>query len=224
MLGVAGVGKSRLVDEFIGSVGGRAQVASGRCLAYGHGITYWPAMEAVRHGLRLPENADADATFTRLRELLADDPDAERIVTVIGHLMGFSPEPPAPSDIFWGIRRVFEVMARERPLVLVFDDIHWGEATFLDLIDHIADWTQDAPILLIAMARPELLEKRPMWGGGKRWSTTIQLEPLSETESDELVAGLLGRAELPDGGARPDQPGGRGKPALRRGAPWEADR
>ncbi|HJT63488.1 MAG TPA: tetratricopeptide repeat protein, partial [Candidatus Limnocylindria bacterium] len=103
-----------------------------------------------------------------------------------------------PEEIFWGIRRMFEAMARERPLVLVFDDMHWGEPTFLDLVDHIADWTRDAPILLIAMARPELLELRPGWAGGKRWSTTIQLEPLTEEESDELVVGLLGRAELPD--------------------------
>ena len=90
---------------------------------------------------------------------------------------------------------MLERLARRKPLVLVFDDIHWGEATFLDLIDHIADWTQDAPILLIAMARPELLEKRPTWGGGKRWSTTVQLEPLSDTESDELVGA---RHQLPE--------------------------
>ena len=74
--------------------------------------------------------------------------------------------------------------------------MHWGEPTFLDLIDHIADWTRDAPILLIAMARPDLLEKRSGWAGGKRWVTTIQLEPLTEDESDELVGGLLGRVEL----------------------------
>ena len=76
--------------------------------------------------------------------------------------------------------------------------MHWGEPTFLDLIDHIADWTRDAPILLIAMARPDLLEKRSGWAGGKRWVTTIQLEPLTEDESDELVGGLLGRVELPE--------------------------
>jgi tetratricopeptide (TPR) repeat protein len=88
-------------------------------------------------------------------------------------------------------------MARNRPLVLVFDDVHWGEPTFLDLIEHMADWTRDAPILLIAMARAELLEKRPAWGGGKRWVTTMSLEPLSDVESEELVTSLLGRAELP---------------------------
>ena len=88
-------------------------------------------------------------------------------------------------------------MARRKPLILVFDDIHWGEPTFLDLIEHIADWTRDAPILLIAIARADLLEKRPTWGGGKRWVTTMQLEPLSDVESEELVASLLGRADLP---------------------------
>jgi predicted ATPase len=88
-------------------------------------------------------------------------------------------------------------MARQKPLILVFDDLHWGESTLLDLVDHITDWTRDAPILLVAMARPDLLEKRPAWGGGKRSVTTIQLEALSEEESEELVGGLLGRAEIP---------------------------
>jgi tetratricopeptide (TPR) repeat protein len=82
--------------------------------------------------------------------------------------------------------------------VLVFDDVHWGEPTFLDLVEHIADWTRDAPILLVCMARSELLEVRPGWGGGKRWVTTIQLEPLNDLESEELVVQLLGRAELPE--------------------------
>ncbi|MGZ8562668.1 MAG: ATP-binding protein, partial [Candidatus Limnocylindria bacterium] len=117
--------------------------------------------------------------------------------TIVGGLLGIDDSPPAPDEIFRAIRRTFEALARSKPLVLVFDDIHWGEPTFLDLIEHIADWTRDAPILLIAMARAELLEKRPTWGGGKRWVTTMSLEPLSEVESQELVSSLLGRAELP---------------------------
>jgi len=197
VLGVAGVGKSRLIDEFVASVGEQAQVASGRCLAYGHGITYLPVLEAIRDGLGLAEDEPSEAAHTRLGDLLAGDAERERIMAVIGHLLGLVEEAPAPSEVFWGIRRTFEAIARQRPLVLVLDDIHWGEPTFLDLVDHIADWTHDAPILLIAMARPELLEKRPGWGGGKRSATTVQLEPLSAGESDELVVSLLGQTELP---------------------------
>jgi class 3 adenylate cyclase/tetratricopeptide (TPR) repeat protein len=197
VLGVAGVGKSRLIDEFVAAFGDQAQVAAGRCLAYGHGITYWPVIEALRNGLGLAEDAPSEAAQARLGELLSGDVERERILAVIGHLLGLVEQAPAPTEIFWGIRRTFEAMARRRPLVLILDDIHWGEPTFLDLVDHIADWTHDAPILLIAMARPELLEKRPGWSGGKRSATTVQLEPLSAGESDELVVSLLGQAELP---------------------------
>jgi class 3 adenylate cyclase/tetratricopeptide (TPR) repeat protein len=197
ILGVAGVGKSRLVEEFIGSLGDQAQVAAGRCLAYGHGITYWPIAEAIRDGAGIAEGDPPELAAERLREALGAEPEAERIAAVVGGLLGIVDSPPAPDEIFWAIRKTFEALARSQPLILVFDDVHWGEPTFLDLIDHMADWTRDAPILLIAMARAELLEKRPAWGGGKRWVTTMSLEPLSDVESEQLVTSLLGRAELP---------------------------
>ncbi len=197
IVGAAGVGKSRVVEEFIGSLGDQAQVAFGRCLAYGQGITYWPVAEALRDGAGIAEGDAPEAAVARLREVLGAEPEAERVAAIVGSLIGIHESPPAPDEIFWAIRKTFEAMARRRPLILIFDDIHWGEPTFLDLIEHIADWTRDAPILLIAMARAELLEKRPTWGGGKRWVTTMSLEPLSEVESEELVASLLGRAELP---------------------------
>ena len=197
ILGVAGVGKSRLIDEFVAALGDQAQVAVGRCLAYGHGITYWPVAEAIRHGAGIAEDDSPETTTARLRQVLDAEPEAERIAAIVGGLLGIEGSPPAPDEIFWAIRKTFEAMARHRPLVLVFDDVHWGEPTFLDLVEHMADWTRDAPILLIVMARAELLEKRPAWGGGKRWATTLSLEPLSEVESEELVASLLGRAELP---------------------------
>jgi class 3 adenylate cyclase/tetratricopeptide (TPR) repeat protein len=197
ILGVAGVGKSRLVEEFLGSLGDQARVAAGRCLAYGHGITYWPVAEAIRHGAGISEDDPPETTAARLREVLDTEPEAERIAAIVGGLLGIEDSPPAPDEIFWAIRKTFEALARSRPLVLVFDDVHWGEPTFLDLVEHMADWTRDAPILLIVMTRAELLEKRPAWGGGKRWVTTMSLEPLSEVESEELVASLLGRAELP---------------------------
>jgi class 3 adenylate cyclase/tetratricopeptide (TPR) repeat protein len=197
IVGAAGVGKSRVVSEFISSLGDQAQVASGRCLAYGQGITYWPVAEAIRDGSGIAEGDPPENAVARLREVLGAEPEAERVAAIVGGLLGIQDSPPAPDEIFWAIRKTFEALARRRPLILVFDDIHWGEPTFLDLIEHMADWTRDAPILLIAMARAELLEKRPTWGGGKRWVTTMSLEPLSEVESQELVTSLLGRAELP---------------------------
>jgi class 3 adenylate cyclase/tetratricopeptide (TPR) repeat protein len=197
IVGAAGVGKSRVVEEFIGSLADQAQVASGRCLAYGQGITYWPVAEAIRDAVGIAEGDAPETAVARLREVLGSEPEAERVGAIVGGLLGIEDSPTAPDEIFSAIRKTFEAVARNKPLILVLDDIHWGEPTFLDLIEHIADWTRDAPILLIAIARPDLLEKRPTWGGGKRWVTTMQLEPLSDVESEELVASLLGRADLP---------------------------
>jgi class 3 adenylate cyclase/tetratricopeptide (TPR) repeat protein len=203
ILGVAGVGKSRLVDEFLVSLGDQATVAYGRCLSYGHGITYRPIAEAVRAAAGLTETDASDVARSAVAEVLAAEPDAERTSAIVGGLFGLDTGVSAPDEAFAAVRTFFEAVARRRPLVLVFDDVHWGEPTFLDLVEHLADWTRDAPILLVCMARSELLESRPTWGGGKRWVTTIQLEPLSGDESEELVASLLGRAELPQAlGAR----------------------
>jgi class 3 adenylate cyclase len=199
VLGVAGVGKSRLVDEFIASLGDQAAVASGRCLAYGSGITYWPVAEALRSGIANAEEGSDDDPRAGLATLLAVEPEAARIIGAVGSLIGVDAGAHDQEELFWSVRKTFEALARRRPLVLVLDDIHWGEPTFLDLVDHIAEWTRDAPILLVAMARLELLEKRPTWGGGKRSSTTVQLEPLSDVESEELIGGLLGGAALPVG-------------------------
>jgi class 3 adenylate cyclase/tetratricopeptide (TPR) repeat protein len=165
ILGSAGVGKSRLAAEFLAGLD--ARVVSGRCLSYGEGITYWPVVGAVK-------------------ELLAGSvaPNA-----TIAALLG---EGQAPADeIAIAVRKLFEAAAVDRPLVVVFDDIQWGELTFLDLIEHIGDWSRDAPILLLCLARPELLELRPNWGGGKLNATAVLLEPLSTTETDELIDELL---------------------------------
>jgi tetratricopeptide (TPR) repeat protein len=114
----------------------------------------------------------------------------------VAGLIGLAPAEAPQEEAFRAVRRAFELMASERPLVVVFDDIHWAQPAFLDLIDHLADWSRDAPILLICLARQELLEARPAWGGGKHSATTIQLEPLSDDESEALIANLLGSAGL----------------------------
>jgi len=160
LLGSAGVGKSRLVGELLDGID--AAVVHGRCLDYGEGITYWPVVEV-------------------LKQL---GPRAEKTVELVDR--GGS----STNELFWAVRAQLEEAAAARPFVVHFDDIHWGEPTFLDLLDHIADLSRDAPILLLCVARPELLDIRPGWGGGKLNATTVLLEPLSTHESAELLEAL----------------------------------
>jgi class 3 adenylate cyclase/tetratricopeptide (TPR) repeat protein len=169
ILGSAGVGKSRLVAEFLAGLD--ALVVRGRCLSYGEGITYWPVVEILKQLGTLPEEDAAQP----LRSLL-----------------GEADAPASAEEIAWGFRKLLEQEAQERPLVVVLDDLHWAEATLLDLVEHVADLSRDAPILLLCMARPELLELRPSWGGGKWNATTVLLEPLDAAETDQLLAELGG--------------------------------
>ncbi len=170
ILGTAGVGKSRLAFEFLERVEGR--VVRGRCLSYGEGITYWPVVEVLKQLDVLPSDPAAAAS---LRALLRE-----------------SEEGTSAEEIAWGFRKLLEEQAHEKALVCVFDDIHWGEETFLDLIEHVADLSRDAPLLLLCLARPELLDRRPGWGGGKLNATTLLLEPLSAEEMNLLVDELGG--------------------------------
>jgi class 3 adenylate cyclase len=157
VLGAAGVGKSRLTAEFVSGLG--ATTLSGRCLEYGEGITFWPVVSVLK---QLGERAEE--TLARL---------------VNGSF--------SKGELFWDVRSQLENVARERPLVVVFDDVQWGQETFLDLIDHVADLSRGAPLLLLCLARPDLLDKRPTWGGGKLNATTILLEPLTAEECAELI-------------------------------------
>ncbi len=198
VLGSAGVGKSRLVNEFLASdrATGSARVVHGRCLSYGDGITFWPVAEAIKGAAGIGEDEPAAAAVAKVRTLFGDDPEADALASQVSGLIGLEPAESPAEEAFRAVRRAFELMAVARPLVVVFDDIHWAQPAFLDLIDHLADWSRDAPILLICLARQELLEIRPSWGGGKLWATTIQLEPLSNEESEALISNLLGSAGL----------------------------
>jgi class 3 adenylate cyclase/tetratricopeptide (TPR) repeat protein len=162
LLGPAGVGKSRLVAEFIADVRDTADVLRARCLHYGEDITYWPLVEIVLGVGVEPE-------------------------TVIG---------TSPAETQLAFRKLLEARAAERPQLVVLDDIQWAEEVFLDLVEHVADWSRDSPILLLCIARPELLEVRPSWGGGKLNATTILLEPLSADDCEQLVDELIGEAEI----------------------------
>ena len=192
ILGPAGIGKSRLSGEFAVGLAEDASVLVGRCLPYGEGITFWPISEIVHE--RIGDDVQAGVA-----KLLAGEEDAELVAARIAGAVGFSAEVGTSEETFWAIRKFFEHLARDHPLVVVFEDIHWAEPTFLDLLDHVADWTHDAPVLLLCLARPELLEARPTWGGGKLNATSILLEPLSEDESETLIANLLGEADVETG-------------------------
>ena len=199
ILGAAGVGKSRLVNEFIASIGDDALVVSGRCLSYGEGITYWPIAEIVRQASGIgPGIGNQAADQARVSALLPETADRERITELVSQAIGLTRGDPAPDETPWAIRSFFESLAAERPLVVVLDDLQWAQSALLDLVEHIADWSRDAPILLIVLARQELLEVRPAWGGGKRSATIISLEPLNADETAQLIDNLLGQAELPE--------------------------
>jgi class 3 adenylate cyclase/tetratricopeptide (TPR) repeat protein len=194
VLGPAGIGKSRLVREFVSSIGGNATVLSGRCLSYGEGITFWPVAEMAIQAAGIAEDDPPDHARTALREVFEGSPEGEVVAAHLAALLGI--DGVGPVEAPWAVRRFFEAVAKRRPLVAVFDDIHWAEPTLLDVIDHVADLSRDAPILLLCMARPELLDDRPGWGGGKRNATSVHLEPLSEPEADALIENLLGHPAL----------------------------
>ena len=196
LMGPAGVGKSRLVAEFLSGSAADATFLRGRCLSYGEGITFFPLADVIHQVAGILDSDTPAVARSKLDAILTDAPDRERVTGLVGGLFGWA-EPGATEDAFWAVRKLLEHLARERPVVVVFDDIHWAEPTFLDLIEHLVDWTRDAAILVLCIARPELLEVRPGWGGGKMNATSILLEPLPGDEASRLVDNLLGRADIP---------------------------
>jgi predicted ATPase/class 3 adenylate cyclase len=190
VLGPPGIGKSRLARELVDSMSG-ARVVVGRCMPYGEGITFWPLAEIVR------ELAGDDPT-TGLAELMRGDDRASLIAERIAGAAGLGGSAGPPEETFWAVRKLFERLAREQPLIVVVDDVHWAEPTLLDLIEYLVGFTSDVPVFVLCLARPELLQVRPEWAAPSPAATLIALEPLSGDESRELLTHLQGRHALPE--------------------------
>ncbi len=173
--GPPGIGKSRLARELLGRA--EARVIVGRCLSYGEGITYWPLSEIVS------QLGDVEAA-------LDGSIDAGLATTRIGAALGSVETTASPDEIAWGFRKLFEALAATRPLIVVFDDIHWAEPTLLDLIEYVAAFAQDVPLFVLCTARPDLFEQRPTWTAPKPNATLLTLDPLADSDSESLVTRL----------------------------------
>jgi class 3 adenylate cyclase/tetratricopeptide (TPR) repeat protein len=186
LLGPAGIGKSRLARELLTSSADRATTLLGRCLPYGEGITFWPLVDIVR-------TAGGEES---VRALLGKSDEgqlaAERVLAAIGATEGSA----SAEETFWGVRRYVEALARERPVVLCIEDLHWAEPTLLDLVDYLAGWVHDTPLVILCLARPDLLERRPAWSAPRENASIVALEPLSDAAAEALIAGLSGGEDL----------------------------
>jgi len=181
VIGEAGLGKTRLVQEFAAGFGGDAHVLTGRCLSYGEGITFWPLREVLRQA------GGGDDSPERIRALMDGEADAAGVAEQLHRALGGTQGRTAAAEIFWAARRFLETLARQRPVMVVFEDLHWAEPTFLDLVESLALQPGDSPITVVCIARPELLDHRPAWAAEADRAVSINLAPLSETSAAALL-------------------------------------
>ena len=181
VIGEAGIGKTRLVQEFGRDHGREAHVLTGRCLHYGEGITFWPLREVVRQA------CDGDSQ-EKIRALLGGEPDAAAVSDQLHRALGAGTQGrTGAAEIFWAARRFLETLARRRPVLVVFEDLHWAEPTFLDLVESLALQPGSSPILLVCIGRPELLDQRPAWAAEGDRAVCVQLTPLGGRSATALL-------------------------------------
>ncbi len=197
VLGPAGVGKSRLAQELMARVSARASSLQGRCLPYGEGITFWPVSEVIRQAAGIGHSESAEEANAMIRGLFPEGAVEGRNARHLASAVGLSAAASTPEEIFFATRTLLECLAREQPLVVVFDDLHWAESTFIDLVEYLESYSRDQPVFLLLLARPELREAHPEFVAS-RIPTTVVLEPLGEDDSELLVEKLLGEARLAD--------------------------
>ncbi len=202
--GQGGIGKSRLAWEFLKYVDGLLETVywhQGRSPAYGEGITFWALGEMVRRRAGLVENDDEPTSRARIRasleEFVPDETDRRRIEPALLFLLGFGEAPAGGRDeLFAAWRTFFERIATQATTALVFEDLQWADQGLLDFIDHLLEWSTGYPLYVVTLARPELLERRPEWGAGRRNFVALSLQPLGEPAMRQLLAGLV--PGLPD--------------------------
>lgn len=186
LVGEPGVGKSRLVDVFCAELAPEASLYAGRCLSYGAGISYWPVSEIVRQASGILEADPREQALARLEGKVASQGQSERIASLLARAIGLEEGIASIDEIRWAAGRFIEGLAQTGQLVVVFDDLHWADAPLLDLIEHVARSARDSPILLLGLARPEVLDARPLLG-----DEVIQLDPLDDIASSDLLRHLL---------------------------------
>jgi class 3 adenylate cyclase/tetratricopeptide (TPR) repeat protein len=206
VVGEPGVGKSRLCMElfqYLEDRPGLVRWRQGRCLPYGEGVAFWALGEIVKAEAGILESDSQEETAAKLEAALPqDDPDLAWLRARLGLLVGAGGEPAGREESFTAWRRVIGSWAAQRETVLVFEDLHWADEALLAFLDHLADWSEGVPLLVLCTARPELFERHPSWAAGLRNATTINLPPLSDEETARLLSSLLEQVVLPAGTQR----------------------
>jgi class 3 adenylate cyclase/tetratricopeptide (TPR) repeat protein len=195
IVGEPGVGKSRLIAELFAYADGRPGITrwrQGRCLPYGDGITFWALGEIVKAEAGILESDSPGSAAEKLDSIIApDESERQWLLQRLGPLVGIDAASAAGrQELFTAWRRVLEGLAAARPSVFVFEDLHWADEALLAFLDYLLEWSQDVPLLVLCAARPELYERRPGWGAGLRNAQTIDLAPLSDQETAQLVGYL----------------------------------
>jgi class 3 adenylate cyclase/tetratricopeptide (TPR) repeat protein len=197
--GIAGIGKSRLAWEFYKYFDGLKQFVywhRGRCLAYGEGVTYWALADMVRMRCQIAEDEEHSTALGKLRaaleEHILDAEERQFVEPRLAQLLGLGEhEARDRQDLFAAWRVFFERLAETYPTVLAFEDMQWADASLLDFVEHLLEWSRNHPLFVVTLARPELAERRPTWGAGHRNFTSLYLEPLAPAAMEELLAGLV---------------------------------
>jgi class 3 adenylate cyclase len=200
LVGVPGIGKSRLVAELFQSLEELTYWRQGRCLPYGDGVSFWALVEMVKAQAGIRENdseADAQAKLNASIDSLVPEDERAWMAEHLLPLLGLGGEATRYGQSFPAWRRYFERLAEHRPLILVFEDLHWADDGLLDFVDHLVEWSAGVPLLVLATARPELLDRRPGWSGGKLNAATLALTPLADEEAAQIIQAVLEQSVLP---------------------------
>jgi class 3 adenylate cyclase/tetratricopeptide (TPR) repeat protein len=196
ILGPAGIGKSRLAREFVSTMKPDALVLRARCLPYGDGITFGPVADLVKQVSGVVDDDGRSDARSKIDAAMAGCSDATLVAERVSDVTGVADATGGLQETFWAIRRFLEWVGRDRPLVVILDDLQWAEPTFLDLVEYLAGWSSNVAMLLLCLARSDLLDNRPTWGGGVANASVLPLGPLDDRESERLVSELLGGPHL----------------------------